>query len=185
MSRRRWALAATFLALGLLGSPLLGSRALGQQLGEGMSREGTVGPMSDEERRLFSGLICTCGCPRESLATCTCDIAAHRREVLREGLSKGTQPEVLKAEYVRTYGPEALALPPNAGAHRLVWLLPLGAVVLGGVLVGRWLRGRGRNAAAVEPSSEASPNASPPLTSKPDTYDERLEEELRQLEDER
>ena len=72
------AVRAGVLATGLflLGAP---SSVLGQQLGEGMKRTGTVGITNEEERRLFNSLICTCGCPRETLGTCTCDFAHARR----------------------------------------------------------------------------------------------------------
>lgn len=153
-----------------------------QQLGEGMSREGTIGIKSDVERLLFESLICTCGCPRESLATCTCDIAAARRDKLRGELAKGKSITDLQAEYVKAYGPEALALPPNTGAHRLVWLLPLGAVVAGaavaGVALRRWQR---RGAGGDPPPPEGEGDAS--LAAKRDDYDERLDDELRNLDD--
>ena len=74
------------LRAALLGGALLAFApevASGQQLGEGMKRTGTVGIQNDDERRLFHSLICTCGCPRETLGTCTCDFAHARREELR------------------------------------------------------------------------------------------------------
>jgi cytochrome c-type biogenesis protein CcmH/NrfF len=149
-----------------------------------MVREGTVGIANDTERRLFTSLICTCGCPRESLATCTCDVAARRREALRGELEKGTKFEDIQAGYAELYGPQALAWPPNSGAHRMVWLLPLGALVVSAGAVGVALRRWQRRSAAgsVTPTSDASAAASS-APAKHDEYDDKLDDELRDLED--
>lgn len=176
--RRGWLLGV------LVGAGALGALpAVAQQLGEHMVREGTVGIANDVERRLFTSLICTCGCPRESLATCTCDVAARRREVLRGELEKGTPLEDIQAGYASLYGPEALAWPPNSGAHRMVWLLPLGALIVSagavGVALRRWQR-RGASQAASGPS-HAEASAPDPL--EHDEYDDKLDDELRDLDD--
>jgi cytochrome c-type biogenesis protein CcmH/NrfF len=192
---RRTLLHAT-LALALAGGTLgvyavAEPTAFAQQLGGGQlggemtMRGGTVGIQNDIERHLFSSLICTCGCPRESLATCTCNVAADRRDALRAELGKGRSIEDLQAAYVKLYGPEALALPPNTGAHRLVWLFPLGAVVAGAVVAGvalrRWQR-RGADEAPTNGGRDAPPAPTEPSKpAKRDEYDERLDDELRNL----
>jgi cytochrome c-type biogenesis protein CcmH/NrfF len=175
---RGW-LVGTLVAVGALGA----LPAVAQQLGEHMVREGTVGIANDVERRLFTSLICTCGCPRESLATCTCDVAARRRDVLRVELEKGTTFEDIQAGYAALYGPQALAWPPNSGAHRMVWLLPLGALIVSagavGVALRRWQR-KGASAPAPTPSRAETSTANP---TKRDAYDDKLDDELRDLDD--
>lgn len=170
------AIVVAMLAAGWAGT------AYAQQLGEGMSRDGTVGIQNATERDLFKGLICTCGCPRESLATCTCGIAAERRQVLRGELAKGKSLDEISAEYAKQYGPEALALPPNKGANRLVWMMPLAALVIGAGIVAmtlrRWRRKHDDDADDAPPPPPAAGGG----TVK-DDYDDRLDDELKDLDD--
>lgn len=153
--------------------------AHGQQLGEGMVRTGTVGIQNDTERKLFWSLICTCGCPRETLGTCTCGFAHERRSELRAALAAGRSLEEIQAAYVARFGPEALAVPPNKGGQRLLYLFPLGAIVLGAGLVIVTLRRWKRR------SDEASRSAQGPAkdvaAGARDDYDDKLDEELKSL----
>lgn len=174
ITRRRLLIGAGALA----SATAIGAVATAQQLGQHMVRDGTVGIKDDTERRLFSALICTCGCPRETLSTCTCGIAAERRDVLRAQLQSGMDLASIEAAYAKLYGPQALAIPPNTGANRLVWALPLGALIAGagavGVVLRRWQRRGAVDAVSSEASSEAQP-------SRRDAYDDKLDDELRNL----
>ncbi len=153
--------------------------ALAQQLGEGMDRTGTLDIRSDEERRVFGDLQCTCGCPRESIATCTCGFAAGFRTEVRAMMARGLTEEEIKAEWVRRNGPQALTVPTNSGFNRLLYLAPL-AIIAGmgtiAVFLLRHLRRRG-----VENAASAAPTVA---GAKRDEDDYKLDEELRQLDDE-
>ena len=151
--------------------------ALAQQLGEGMERSGTLDIRSDEERRVFGDLQCTCGCPREAISTCTCGIAAGFRGEVRAMMAKGMTEEEIKAEWVRRYGPQALTVPSNTGANRLVYAAPLVAIVAGGAIAVTVLR-RFR-----QKSVEKAETAAPVAGAKRDEYDDKLDEELKQLDD--
>ncbi|AUX26986.1 cytochrome C-type biogenesis protein [Sorangium cellulosum] len=183
MSRTRTLIhGITLLAAGLVALVVLlrsPDFAHGQQLGEGMVRTGTVGIQSDAERKLFWSVICTCGCPRETLGTCTCGFAHERRSELRAALAAGLSLEEIQAAYVERFGPEALAVPPNKGSQRLLYLFPLGAIVLGAGLVivtlRRWKRrsdeaGGGGQGSAKDVAAGAR-----------DDYDDKLDEELKSL----
>jgi cytochrome c-type biogenesis protein CcmH len=152
--------------------------AQGQQLGEGMSRTGIVGIENDTERKLFWSLICTCGCPRETLGTCTCGIAHERRDELRAQLAEGKTIEQIQALYVERYGPEGLSVPPNRGSQRLLFLFPLGAIVIGAgfviVTLRRWKERSAADAGEKPPVKGVAPAAR-------DDYDEKLDEELKSL----
>jgi cytochrome c-type biogenesis protein CcmH len=181
-SSARRALRRFAIVIAVLAASVAAGRAgtaYAQQLGEGMSRDGTVGIQNATERDLFKGLICTCGCPRESLATCTCGIAAERREVLRGELAKGKSLDEISAAYAKQYGPEALALPPNSGANRLVWMVPLGALVVGAGIVASTLRRWRRKS----DDTVKRPPAPPADGAARDAYDEQLDEELKDLDD--
>jgi cytochrome c-type biogenesis protein CcmH len=162
----------------------------GQEIGQGMVRSGTVGIENDTERKIFWSLICTCGCPRETLGTCTCGWAHDRREELRQMLKSGMSVEQAQAEYAKRFGSQALAVPPSTGANRLLYVLPLLLVVLGAGLVISLLRswskkGGGAPQPVKETGDGAAASGKPPMT-KPsrDEYDDKLDEELRRMDDE-
>ena len=188
MKRRR--LKPTLVRLALVAFALLltvpeaalgpgGSMVHAQQLGEGMKRTGTVGIANETERRLFYSLICTCGCPRETLGTCTCDFAHARRGELRALLEEGKPIEEIQKLYSNRYGMHALAVPPNAGGARALWALPLVGIFLGAigviVVLRRW-KGRG----APPPSGTAGATKAN-AAEGPDAYDEKLDRELEEL----
>lgn len=153
--------------------------AHGQQLGEGMQRSGTVGIQNDTERKLFWSLICTCGCPRETLGTCTCGSAHERRDELRAALVSGMTMEAIQAAYVERFGAEALAVPPNKGSQRLLYLLPLGAILVGAGIVIVTLRRWKRRSDEASAAGERSPKGVVPGAR--DDYDDKLDDELKNL----
>jgi cytochrome c-type biogenesis protein CcmH len=88
--------------------------------------------------------------------------AALAREVegvIRERLAAGESPEEVKAYFVSKYGEWILLAPPKRGFTLLVWVLPLAALALGGVLLGvifrNWLEKE--SGAVVDPGEEISP----------------------------
>jgi cytochrome c-type biogenesis protein CcmF len=152
-----------------------------------MLRTGTVGIRNDEERELFSSLICMCGCPRESLETCTCDYAHERRSELRAQMAEGKSIPEIQAAYVVRFGDRALAVTPNEGAQRLVWVVPgvaIAAAAFGVVTLARRWRRRDQvkqreeaqtqtaRTAAADPQQEAQQDA---------VLNRRLDAELEEL----
>ncbi|WP_437811837.1 cytochrome c-type biogenesis protein [Sorangium sp. So ce1078] len=183
MSRTRHLIhGITLLAAGVIALVVLlrsPEFAHGQQLGEGMLRSGTVGIQNETERKLFWSLICTCGCPRETLGTCTCGTAHERRDQLRAALASGLSIEAIQAAYAERYGAEALAVPPNKGSQRLLYLFPLGAILVGAgiviVTLRRWKRRSDEAGAAGERSRKGV------VPGARDDYDDKLDEELKNL----
>ncbi len=160
----------------LLAAPAV---ALAQQLGEGMERGGVLDIHNEDERRSFGDLQCTCGCPRESIATCTCGQASGFRAEVRAMMARGLTQEEIKAEWVRRYGPQALTVPPNSGANRVLYVAPLLAIAgMGGIAVMMLRRFRQRD------DQKALAAAPPVAGARRDDYDDKLDEELKQLDDE-
>jgi cytochrome c-type biogenesis protein CcmF len=137
---------------------------------------GTVRIMSDTERSVFASLRCMCGtCARDLLSTCTCETAEQARQNIRAKLARGETQDKILAEYSALYGAESLAVPPNTGAFRAIWVVPVAAIGLGaigvGLLIRRWrARDGGENATDV-----------PGVPTVRDAYDARLDDELKDL----
>jgi len=172
----RRALRVVLLSIGLaLVAPTIGMK---DAVGEAhVDHGGTVGIRNDAERQLFWSLLCTCGCPRETLGTCTCDYASERRDQLRAMIDQGMGMEAIQQAYVAKFGAQALAVPPNSGASRLVWALPI-VLVIGGAyfavrMLRRWSKRGAESAAALgAPSKKAAVR---------DAYDDKLDQELEEL----
>jgi cytochrome c-type biogenesis protein CcmF len=171
------AAAATAATLGLL-VVMWPSSALARPPPAGMDdMHGTVRIDNDLERSLFSSLKCQCGCPDDLLSTCSCAEAEAARNRLRERLALGATKDQLLEEYRQAYGTAALSVPPNSGALRAIYAVPLVAIFGGavglGVTVARW---RHRHRPDEAPTSTQSPS-----TVAKDEYDARLDEELKDL----
>jgi cytochrome c-type biogenesis protein CcmH len=159
--------------------------AFGQDTSGGMARIGTVEIKNETEYQLFWSLLCRCGCPRETLGTCTCTTAHQVRGALREQLAAGKSVEELKAAYAARYGTDAIGVPPNTGSQRAVWLFPLVAIVLGAGLVGVILRRWVRRSSAEEPKKAEASREPTPADDKTDKeYDRKLDDELKALDKE-
>lgn len=82
-------------------------------------------------------LICQCGCT-QVLSKCAEPVCATREEMkglIREKLNQGqTQQEIIQS-FVAQYGEKVLASPSKTGFNLTVWLAPIAALLLGGVVV--------------------------------------------------
>ncbi|CAN5714957.1 hypothetical protein BH09MYX1_BH09MYX1_17520 [soil metagenome] len=154
---------------------------------------GTVHIEDAHERAVFSSLRCMCGtCARDLLSTCACETADEAREEIRGKLKAGETADQIILEYQNEHGSEALAIPPNSGGLKAIYLVPLGAIAAGGVgiviLIRRW-QGPRPPPGSVGPKASASKAGK--TMRKPedgegdarDAYDDRLDDELRNLDD--
>jgi len=164
------------LLVAVVAAPLAASSVARAQ----MDRSGVLDIRNEEERRMFTELQCTCGCPRESIVTCTCGTAGKFRVEVRGMMAEGMTQEQIKAEWVRRFGPQALMVPLNQGANRLLYIAPLVAIIaMAGVVVTLLRRFRRHN-----DEKTAMAGAPPVAGSKRDDYDDKLDEELKQLDNE-
>jgi cytochrome c-type biogenesis protein CcmF len=130
-----------------------------------------------DEHTIFTRLRCQCGgCPRLPLSGCICRDAEIARTRIRDQLARGDSLDTITANYVAEFGAASLVVPPDQGAFRLIYGVPIAMSVAGlgviGVAIRRWKR---RDAAAVK----ARPTAKP--SSERDEYDAKLDEELKKL----
>jgi cytochrome c-type biogenesis protein CcmF len=176
---RRTALVATIVSVGVLVA-FWPAAALAQGEGASSLHSGSVEMRNETERALFGALRCMCGtCPRDLLSTCACSTAQEAREELRSKLARGESPEQIILEYQKAFGVEALSIPPNSGAMRAIYAVPIVAFVGGavglGFTVARWRSRPARPVAAPKPGGAGK-------TSR-DDYDARLDDELKDLDD--
>jgi len=187
---RVWAFARG--AAGATGSITLGillammpATAHAQTGGASSLHAGTVHIESPKEKEVFGKLRCMCGtCARDLLSTCACSTAEEAREEIRRKLREGETQDQIVLAYAQEYGPESLAVPPNTGAMRAIYAVPLVGIAAGGVgvfaLFRRWKAKPGgvtKGAKGQKAEIAQRPKKGPGR----DEYDARLDEELREL----
>jgi cytochrome c-type biogenesis protein CcmH len=132
----------------------------------------------DEVNAIARDLYCPV-CESTPLDVCPTQACADWREVIRTKLSEGETAEEIRAYFELQYGPRALAEPPRSGFTLAVWILPIGAVVVGVFLFGRYLsriRAARDNGPAPEVAETLTVEPEPEL----DEYEARVERELRE-----
>ncbi|MBL8605483.1 MAG: cytochrome c biogenesis protein CcsA [Myxococcales bacterium] len=179
--------AAALVALSLAALLAAPGEALAQpqprHTGSSPMTVGVAERFSPEEHRLFDHLLCMCGdCDRLPLATCSCDFAAAQRNRMRERLGRGEPAQSIIDAYVARYGPAALTVPPDRGHNKALYIVPVAALIAAGVgafaMVKRWSRRAQSDTQDAAKAASANP-VDPAQTS----YDARIEEELRGLDD--
>ncbi|MET0591172.1 MAG: cytochrome c-type biogenesis CcmF C-terminal domain-containing protein, partial [Polyangiaceae bacterium] len=173
------------MAGGLTSSIIFGvAIALAPNLAYGQSSSslhaGTVEMHNDTERTIFTQLRCQCGgCPRLALSNCICPTAEQARSRIRDQMERGDSVATIVANYVAENGAASLTVPPNEGALRLIYAVPIAAAIGGlgvvAIAVRRWKR---REEADHPAAGKAVKRAS-----ERDEYDAKLDEELKKLDD--
>jgi len=83
---------------------------------------------------LEAEIVCpTC---KTTLDQSSSPIAGRMKSYIRERIAAGDTAAEIKAQLVDQFGPAVLAEPPKRGFDLLAWLLPLGALAVGVVVVG-------------------------------------------------
>lgn len=109
-------------------------------------------------------------CSGVRLDACELKACEQMRDVIAEKLVAGEPKEEIKNYFVAQYGPQVMGEPPMEGFNWLAWLLPVVALLGGGVFV--WRRMRRMVGAHVEEDAPSTTNAT-------DEYQARLQEELK------
>ena len=98
-------------------------------------------------------------------------VAERMKLFIRERIAAGDTEQEIKDALVAQFGRGVLATPPKSGFGLLAWLLPLGALVAGAVVVGFLIRAWSRK--------RAPPAAESPLDPE---LERRVDEELARFE---
>lgn len=132
----------------------------------------------DEVNAIAKELYCPV-CESTPLDVCATQACADWREVIRTKLAEGQTEEEIKAYFELQYGPRALAEPPRQGFTLGVWILPIVAVVIGGLIFLRYVRGL--RTTPVQAEDQAIKADAGESEADPDDYRARIERELREM----
>jgi cytochrome c-type biogenesis protein CcmH len=130
---------------------------------------GVAGP--PQQADLEAEIVCpTC---KTTLDQSTSPIATRMKAFIRTQIAAGQSASEIKAQLVDQFGPAVLAEPAKRGFDLLAWLLPLGALAVGAVVVGAlaWTWSRRRDSAAEPDANVLDPD-----------LDRRVDEELARFE---
>lgn len=102
-------------------------------------------------REIGRGLRCLV-CQNESIDESNAELARDLRLLVRERLTQGESDDQVRAFVVQRYGDFVLLKPPVKPSTWILWYGPAGILLLGGIGVLFYLRGR-RKAAAAAPAA--------------------------------
>ena len=140
----------------------------------------TLTPEQEQEARVIEAMVIAPCCWSQQVSVHSSPAATEMRQNIRERLAAGQSRVQILEAYTTEHGERILAEPPAKGFNRVLYVLPpiLGFAGLGMlvVVVRRFTR-RSRGA-ATEPAASAP---SPPASKTASDEDERLDEELRNL----
>ena len=128
-----------------------------------------------EVRRVGMKLACLCGACNNSVGDCPmigCHYSSPAREKIAVLQKAGAGDDTIIDGFVKERGLQALIVPPNIGFNRLVWWMPVVAVVIGLLGIYMWIT-RMRKPAAVAPEID------PAVLEK---YRDSIERDLAKLE---
>ena len=120
-------------------------------------------------------LACLCGACNNSVGDCPmigCHYSSPAREKIAVLQKAGAGDDTIIDGFVKERGLQALIVPPNIGFNRLVWWMPVVAVVIGLLGIYMWIT-RMRKPAAVAPEID------PAVLEK---YRDSIERDLAKLE---
>lgn len=129
----------------------------------------------DDVNEVAKGLYCPV-CESTPLDVCPTQACADWRELIRTQLESGMSQQEIFNYFATNFGDGVLATPPRSGFGLLLWLFPLLALAVGGVVFARALRGL----RAAAPAPAANDGTTAVATPKADLnhYIQQIEAEL-------
>lgn len=92
--------------------------------------------LDEKAQDIYRSLMCPL-CPGQTIDQSQSELSAQMRGVVREKLERGETKEEILEFFVERYGEGVLAVPVKSGFNLAVWLSPIAAIIIGGVVV--WL----------------------------------------------
>ena len=141
--------------------------------------------LSDLENQLMCKCDDKCG---KVLINCTCSTADKNRKKFTKMLESGLTVDQIVQQQVEKYGETVLSAPTKNGFNLTAWVIPFGALMIGGVGLRRLLSGWvGKNKSDIELQSKevgGTPESGSEKSSEisSNKYSRRLQDELDRLE---
>ena len=92
-------------------------------------------PIESKVDLLIKSLYCYCGCARETLQQCVCEVSQQLKNDFRNQLAAGTTVEQLRNDYIAAHGTQYSAIMPVKGFNIVAYIMPAIIIVLLGVIV--------------------------------------------------
>jgi cytochrome c-type biogenesis protein CcmH len=115
-------------------------------------------------------------CSGVRLDACELKACSQMKEVIGQKLAQGVDVQTIKNYFVAQYGPQVLGEPPMEGFNWLAWVLPVVALIVGGVFVYSRTR-KMVHTATTAPAEQGS--SAPGSAAGSDEYARKLDEELK------
>ena len=141
--------------------------------------------LSDLENQLMCKCDDKCG---KVLINCTCSTADKNRKKFTKMLESGLTVDQIVQQQVEKYGETVLSAPTKNGFNLTAWVIPFGALMIGGVGLRRLLSGWvGKNKSDTELQSKDVGGTPESVSEKfseisSNKYSRRLQDELDRLE---
>ena len=117
-------------------------------------------------------------CSGVRLDACELKACDQMKEVIAIKLAEGEDTQSIKAYFVDQYGPQVLGEPPREGFNWLAWILPVVAVVFGGVFVWRQMGRMVQRPADPDSAATGQPDSAAEDPAPKGDYERKLDEEL-------
>lgn len=119
---------------------------------------GEEGAFAAKLEELTTTVYCYCGCERETIEVCVCQVADRVENDFRKQLLAGQTIEDIRTAYLDTHGPQYNALMPAEGINLIAYTMPGVILVIIGGIAFAVLR-RSRKQAAAETANQQVPTA--------------------------
>ncbi len=138
-------------------------------------------PTLDQIQAVARELYCPL-CNGVRLDNCDLQVCFQMRQVIADRLAAGASKNQIKQEFVAQYGPIVLGEPPREGLNWLVWLLPVAALIGGGIWIFITLRGWTKATPAAQmPATVAPLPLASDANASDDDYLARVDADLERL----
>jgi cytochrome c-type biogenesis protein CcmH len=111
----------------------------------------------DVVKRIGKRMMCLCGC-NQVMVECNhvgCSVSAEMIRKLERRVAANEPDDLILQAFIQEYGQRVLAEPPASGFNLAAWLMPVFALVMGGMIVGVVLVRLRRPATAASPAYPA------------------------------
>ncbi len=147
----------------------------------GVGQVGAAAVLADLENALMCKCDDKCG---KVLINCTCSTADKTRKKFSKMLESGLTVEQIIKQQVEEHGETVLSAPTKKGFNLTAWIIPFGALLVGGIgirrLLGIWVEKKLPDNEMDEASDEGGDK--PVDTAGSSKYSNRLQDELNRLE---